>query len=582
MFTLKWVGRRGHPVARRLFVMSVSDRQMVCFRAFRPIKWSVVVLLLCGLSIRPIIAQNPNVFSQYFMNPYVYNPALAGVEGHNAVFLMYRRQWVGLAKGIPQISHINWHTPLRHAGAIGVQLANDRIGPLTATSFKFTYAHLINLDLTHFFRLGISLGGGHEGVDVNGIIGDGPLSARYAADLANYRTGSAYFLADVGVMYHFGHFNVGISLPELLGRRILNTSAVSTVRFSPLDHFFFKTNYRQSLFNDVIAIDPHLLYRYSKAGSSQYEVSLVIHIAHVVWVGVSHRQHVGFVGLLGFKINRSLGFGYAYDIATGDLGQYAGSTHEIHVGIHIGRRFGHVVHVSSFLKSARVKTDEEDDALEGDLEDTGNLPALPDDSGLPAGGHDGARLPDDSGLPAGGHDGARLLDDSGLPAGGHDGARLPDDSGLPAGDHDGARLPDDSGLPAGDHDGARLPDDSGLPAGGHDGARLPDDSGLPAGGGDTRDLLGAIAYAGEHPIELPIGSYVIVGAFTKYANAVRYSEYFLRHGYVARLGYNSEREYYYVDMFYSKDVYAVRARRDQLRKISIFADAWVLTVIKRY
>ena len=98
---------------------------------------------------------------------------------------------------------------------------------------------------------------------------------------------------------------------------------------------------------------------------------------------------------------------------------------------------------------------------------------------------------------------------------------------------------------------------------------------------EQRELLGAMAYEGDHPIELPLGSYVIVGSFSKYDNAERYGDYLLRKGYVANLGYNTERAYFYVDILHSKNIYEARAQRDRYRQLSIFRQAWVLTIIPK-
>ena len=339
-------------VTNLLFLPGMFFQHISFFSLLRGRRLIVLLLGLGLLKVSPLWGQNPHVYSQYFMNPYVYNAAMAGVEGHNAVFLMYRQQWQGL-EGAPRVSHLNWHTPLKHATSIGVMLSNEQIGPLTNNAFKFTLAYLMSVDKTHFFRFGLSLGAAQQGLDIGKIIGNGALSARYATELTNYRPQSFHFLADFGMMYHFGRFNLGVSFPELLGRSTLNTGWVSPVRGLPIERIFFKANYRRSLFDDAIALEPHFLYRYDYAGSNQYEASMVVHIAHFAWVGVSYRQNAGLIGLLGFKVNTYLGFGYAYDLTMGDFAQYAGGTHEIHVGLHIGQRYGHVEHVTSFIKSQK-------------------------------------------------------------------------------------------------------------------------------------------------------------------------------------------------------------------------------------
>ena len=90
-------------------------------------KFLLTALLFCGL--QTLRAQEQQVYSQFFMNPYVYNPAYAGVEGHTAVFVMYRNQWAGI-EGSPNIAHVAFHTPLKGGMSVGAGCQDVRILPV--------------------------------------------------------------------------------------------------------------------------------------------------------------------------------------------------------------------------------------------------------------------------------------------------------------------------------------------------------------------------------------------------------------------------------------------------------------------
>ena len=79
-------------------VLKNGVRQIVTFGV-------LISLSLTGFS------QQPQVYNQFFMNPYIYNPAYAGVEGHAAIFVMYRDQWTQI-ESAPKISHASFHVPL--------------------------------------------------------------------------------------------------------------------------------------------------------------------------------------------------------------------------------------------------------------------------------------------------------------------------------------------------------------------------------------------------------------------------------------------------------------------------------------
>ena len=86
---------------------------------------------------------------------------------------------------------------------------------------------------------------------------------------------------------------------------------------------------------------------------------------------------------------------------------------------------------------------------------------------------------------------------------------------------------------------------------------------------------------GDHPLELDIGHYVIVGAFSIKENADNLAQRMQAAGYSAQVGYLTETSYFYVHVFFhSTDPDLVRQERNRLRSIPQFLlyDAWLLTV----
>ncbi|MFY0599049.1 MAG: PorP/SprF family type IX secretion system membrane protein [Cyclobacteriaceae bacterium] len=324
------------------------------------------LVLLFFLSSSVTAQYLPPVYNQFFMNPYIYNPAYAGVEGHAVVFAMYKNQW-GQIEGAPSLAHANFHIPLKGGMAFGAFGYNESIGPLTTSGGKITGGYLLTLDREHFFRFGLSIGAGSTMVDQSFI--DDPNDAAYQ-NIA--KTGS-FLLGDFGFTYHFGHFNVGVALPSLFSNTFPREDGLAEISFKPTDNILFKTNYRGHI-NDDIAIEPHLIYRYSKYNRDQYEGTVILHIYHLVWVGGSYRRDDGFVGLLGAKVKEKMGIGYSYSLGNANYASQLGGTHEIHVGYHLGSKKEHAEHVSSFIKSHRL--DAEQRAKQSELERQRKLQAL--------------------------------------------------------------------------------------------------------------------------------------------------------------------------------------------------------------
>ncbi|MEM9327133.1 MAG: type IX secretion system membrane protein PorP/SprF [Bacteroidota bacterium] len=76
-----------------------------------------LLILLCGGFVLGTHAQQTPLYSQYFLNPYLYNPATVGFDGEAKAFFLYRKQWVGV-EGAPETQ----------AFTIDGQLKNERVG----------------------------------------------------------------------------------------------------------------------------------------------------------------------------------------------------------------------------------------------------------------------------------------------------------------------------------------------------------------------------------------------------------------------------------------------------------------------
>ncbi len=303
---------------------------------------SLLALMAVGLHYTTS-AQQGHTYNQFFMNPYMYNPAYAGVDGHGVVFAMYKRQWSGIADG-PALSHATYHKPLKGGIGFGVTAFNETLGALSSSAGKVSGSYLVNIDRKHFLRLGMSIGMGSNTVTVpeDGL-----------GDPAFQGSGSSYLIGDFGATYHFDHFNVGFSLPNLFTPQLVS-DGFSEININPLDRMLFKMNYRGHISHEI-AIEPHILYRYSNVLPSQFEIATIVHVLHVAWVGGTYRQDAGFIALLGAKIKHKIAVGAAYELGSSNIGSLTGSTFEIHVGMHMGghkeKKLGHVDHHKTWFST---------------------------------------------------------------------------------------------------------------------------------------------------------------------------------------------------------------------------------------
>jgi type IX secretion system PorP/SprF family membrane protein len=489
-------------------------------------KFLLTALLFCG--IQALQAQEQQVYSQFFMNPYVYNPAYAGVEGHTAVFVMYRDQWTGL-EGSPSIGHVAFHTPLKGGMSIGALAYNDKNAFFTTSGIKGTVGYLTAFDKKHYLRFGLSIGAGTTGLDQNGIDAI-PNDPAFNSLLAS----SSFMIADFGISYHFDHFNVGFSIPNLISRDVVSENGFSDIRVSPLDQMLLKVNFRGHISHDF-AIEPHIIYRYSNINASQYEAAVIFHLKHLVWVGGSYRQDAGAIGLLGFKLKEKIGVGYSYEIGSSQTGSLLGATHEVHIGFHIGSKKKHHKHSHSFIKShslspaQRAKKEQAklDALLNTRIEEpTENIEEIEE-----------TPVVEDTPIEEETDPVVEELDNT-----------------------------EDTSTEI-DEDNVDIEPE------------IVEPDPIPVEETPSTSRNPNTVKRGNHFLELPHGNHVIVGAFGEFEHAETYSDQLFQRGYHDTIvGFVSAKGFYYVVVFRSDNYDTAEAQKDRIKTRPGLDKAWVLTV----
>ena len=119
-------------------------------------------LILSCLSVS-IYAQQIPLYSQYFHNQLIYNPAFAGADEFGAVNLTYRTQWQGL-EGAPHTLLFTMDMPFyEYKAGFGLNVYQDEIKFTKTTKAMMTYAYHIFGPYENSSKLsfGISFGRSH-------------------------------------------------------------------------------------------------------------------------------------------------------------------------------------------------------------------------------------------------------------------------------------------------------------------------------------------------------------------------------------------------------------------------------------
>jgi type IX secretion system PorP/SprF family membrane protein len=323
----------------------------------------VAMIVLVYVSVS---AQQKPHYTQYILNQYILNPALTGIENYTDIKVSHRHQWAGI-NGAPVTTYLTAHTSLGkkdyrttatsfevpgenprgqryweeytaaepHHG-IGLQIVNDKTGPLGQFSAYATYAYHIGLGPRTSLAAGFGAGFSRVSLQTD------KLQFAVPVDPAVYTSGTInQFKPDLtaGLYLYSADYFVGLSAQQIIPQKIDftdNTVKEKGGRLVP--HVFATTGYRFLLGEDFNVI-PSVMVKYINPLPLQVDVNAKLQYLDFLWLGASYRVKYGFAAMVGMNISNTVQVGYSYDYSTTALNNYSHGTHEFLIGFTIGNKY---------------------------------------------------------------------------------------------------------------------------------------------------------------------------------------------------------------------------------------------------
>ena len=291
----------------------------------RALFFTLFFALLAG----PIFCQQLPLQNHYFLNPYVYNPALAGFENH-AIAYVNRRQQFGNDE--PSNTTFNFNTPVASSGGFGLTFFNTSIDTASQSLALASFARVIPLAEGQMLRVGFSFGFGFDQIDSKSISNPG------VPGLQSGEERKAHFQSQIGVQYQWRALQLGLILPSMFDPEPIdleNPDSFSGLDLDPFRGVMLTAGY-QYVVNEQLEIQPQLLYRLSKDTVNQFEIAAIAHIQKQFWVGASYRQDYGAAAMVGVRLQDIATIGYAIEFSGSQDFSPKSTNHEIQVGIRLG------------------------------------------------------------------------------------------------------------------------------------------------------------------------------------------------------------------------------------------------------
>jgi type IX secretion system PorP/SprF family membrane protein len=296
-------------------------------------------------------AQQQPVYSQYMLNPYLLNPAIAGYQGITDFNLTAREQWLGYSDG-PSTYALSGQTRIlktsfrnrsrmiknkvrrrRPSGRVGVgaYVFNDMNGSIRRTGFQGTYAyHIYVRDIQ--YSAGVSLSAFQFKADVanedlfdpNDIWFNSVAKSNFSPD------------ANIGFLVSGDSFYAGLSATSMF-QSVIQFGSGSTERAYRLRrHYYLMGGYTFQEQRADFAFEPSLMLTFTERLSWSLDINFRTYYKENYWAGLSFRTTKTIITMFGMNY-QNFYIGYAFDLSYGDVTSFNRmGSHEIMIGMRLG------------------------------------------------------------------------------------------------------------------------------------------------------------------------------------------------------------------------------------------------------
>ena len=285
-----------------------------------------------------VSAQQIGMYSHYFYKPMAYNPAFTGADDDPNAMLLSRAQWANF-KGAPQLTLFTANGSFMDKKVgLGLSLINDRKGITSRTGGAIYYSYRFSLNDDMNIALGASAGVADQSIDFSKALVETPSDPTLYAD-AQHKTA---FDANAGVLFSWKELKIGAGVPQLFANKLKSVNNVDSSNarayYTHVRHCMASAQYKVLISEDKgMSVTPLALVRIVPGAPLQYDGTVTFEWQDKFWVGATYKSNYAVAANVGFCLHKQLCIGYAYDVIIGNIGKYAGISHEIMVNFKLAK-----------------------------------------------------------------------------------------------------------------------------------------------------------------------------------------------------------------------------------------------------
>lgn len=269
-----------------------------------------------------MIGQQQFVSTNFLMNDYYYNPAIAGSKSRHVANMSVRNQWTGF-QGAPISLLANFYGSYlnREKVGYGLSIISDNTGLVQNTGVYLNYAQ--HFQLSETLKLGLGIKPGYVQYRIK--LYDAQLADEGDEVLSgNVLAANAFDMHSGFHLYSKEFFLMG-SIHHMIGKSIQFTSYNENLS----KHFTFIGGYNYTLEKQKLVIQPSIMVKYVDPVPVQWTGMLKATINDKYWAGINYRSDDAIGFILGYNVLNKLRVSYGFDYGIGKISQYQSGSHEL-------------------------------------------------------------------------------------------------------------------------------------------------------------------------------------------------------------------------------------------------------------
>lgn len=279
----------------------------------------IILVLLIGSN--KMLGQQMPIFTNYLLNDFAFNPAIAGSHNYIQANMNYRNQWVGF-EGAPKTYMASIYGPFRKSEkvALGGMITADVTGLLQRTGGYLTYAY--HLKINDSWKLGMGLSAG--AMQYRARLYDAKIYDQDDAVLNGSLLSKIVYDVNAGLYLYKRNIFLGVAGYHAANNKI--AFANSSSRLTP--HIYATAGYTIKV-NKKFGLQPSALVKYNAPLGVQPEFSLRGIYMKQFWLGASYRMDDAYSLTIGGICMERITVAYAYDLPFSGIKKYTSGSHEL-------------------------------------------------------------------------------------------------------------------------------------------------------------------------------------------------------------------------------------------------------------